>query len=228
MGIDCYVDANFVGLWGFENSQDPMFSRTGFILCLVGCPITWISTLQSDVALSTMEVEYNALSIALKALLPLKRLVDTVSKAVHLPLHPTRAMHMTVWEDNTGALTLANLEPGHGTPRSKHNGVKYHWFREHLKSNGIEELKIDTQDQQADILTKALRTQKFECNQHQFMGLSATVWDSQLCSKGSVKIPSKTAGYHVRPGIAQLDYNVDHITHGYRLELAGRYHENFV
>ena len=49
--------------------------------------------------------------------------------------HPTTAMSVTVWEDNSGALILANLEPGRMTPHSKHCGVKYHWFREHLKPN---------------------------------------------------------------------------------------------
>jgi hypothetical protein len=166
VGINCYVDADFAGLWGFENPQDPNCakSRTGFVLCIAGCPVIWASKLQSDIALSTMEAEYNALSMALKELLPLKRLVETVSQAVQLPLQTSIAMRVTVWEDNTGALTLANLEPGRMTPRSKHYAVKYHWFREHLKPNGIEVLKIDTEDQLADMLTKALRTAKFELN----------------------------------------------------------------
>jgi hypothetical protein len=111
-----------------------------------------------------MEAEYKALSMSLKALFLLKRLVKTVSQAVHIPLHPTMVMCVPVWEDNTGALTLANLEPRCMTPRSKHHEVKYYWVREHQKPNGIEVLKIDTQDQQADILTKALCTQNFECN----------------------------------------------------------------
>jgi hypothetical protein len=101
-------------------------------------PIIGISELQSDVALPPMEAEYIALSIALKALFPLKRLVETVSQAVHLPLHTNMSMCMTVCEDNTGALTLANLEHVCLNPRSKHNGVKYHWFTEHHKPNGIE------------------------------------------------------------------------------------------
>ena len=207
MGIDCYVDADFAGLWGFEDPQDPISvkSRTGFVLCLAGCPIIWMSKLQSDIALSTMEAEYNALSMALKELLPLKRLVETVAQAIQIPLQPTTAMRVTVWEDNTGALTLANLEPGRMTPRSKHYGVKYHWFREHLKPNGIEVVKIDTEDQKADMLTKALRTHKFELNRRQLMGWTATIWDSQLRSKGSVKILASTVRYYESPGLTRLN-----------------------
>ena len=38
--IDCYVDADFCGLWGVENPDDPIVSksRTGFIITLAGCP----------------------------------------------------------------------------------------------------------------------------------------------------------------------------------------------
>ena len=214
MGIDCYVDADFAGLWGFEDPQDPtsVKSRTGYVLCLAGCPIIWASKLQTDIALSTMEAEYNALSMALKELLPLKRLVETVAQAVQIPLHPTTSMRVTVWEDNSGALILANLEPGRMTPRSKHYGVKYHWFREHLKPNNIEVLKIDTEDQQADILTKALRTHKFELNRHQLMGWIAMQRGGQLRSKGSVKILANTVRYHASPGIARLRRYTDRYT----------------
>ena len=215
MGIDCYVDADFAGLWNVEDPQDPtsVKSRTGYVLCIAGCPVIWASKLQSDIALSTMEAEYNALSTALKDLLPLKRLVQTVAKAVEIPLDPKILMRVTVWEDNTGALTLANLEPGRMTPRSKHYGVKYHWFREHLKPNNIQVLKIDTKDQQADMLTKALRTDKFELNRKQLMGwLSSTIWPDHLRSKGSVKILAKTARYLASPGIAWLRRKEDRYT----------------
>ena len=134
-----------------------------------------------------MEAEYNALATALKELLPLKRLVETVAQAVKLPLHPNMVIRVTVWEGNTGALTLANLETRRLTPQSKHSGVKYHWFRKHLKPSGIEGVKSDTEDQQADMLTKALRTHSFELNQRQLMGWLATVWGSQLRLKRNVK-----------------------------------------
>ena len=49
----------------------------------------------------------------------------------------TITFQISVWEHNVGTLTLANLEPGRFTPRSKHYGVKTHWFRSHLKSNSI-------------------------------------------------------------------------------------------
>jgi hypothetical protein len=57
--IDCYVDANFAGLWGFEDKQDPtsVTSRTGFIIFVAYCPVLWQSKLKTDIATSIMEAE---------------------------------------------------------------------------------------------------------------------------------------------------------------------------
>jgi hypothetical protein len=60
-----------------------------------------------------------------------------------------------------GALTLANLEPGRTTPRSKFYAIKFHWFRSWLKPKEIEIQYIDTKQQKADILTKSLTVSEF-------------------------------------------------------------------
>jgi hypothetical protein len=82
LDIDCYVDADFAGLWPLEDYQDPscVKSRTGFVICISNCPIIWSSKLQTDIALSTMEAECNALSMSMREVSPLKRLVQAVSK----------------------------------------------------------------------------------------------------------------------------------------------------
>ena len=75
-----------------------------------------------------------------------------------------------VWEDNNGALSLANLEPGQCTPRSKFHDVKVHWFRSHVtregsptqEGDGIYVRKIDTEEQLADLFTKPLAKDVFE------------------------------------------------------------------
>jgi hypothetical protein len=71
--IDCYVDADFAGLWGYEDPQDPscVKSRTGYVICIMVCPVVWVSKLQTDIATSTQESEYNAFSMAMRDLLPL-------------------------------------------------------------------------------------------------------------------------------------------------------------
>ena len=85
--IDCFVlFCFFAGLWPHEEKLDPscVKSRTDFVICVVNCPIIWSSKLQTYIATSTMEAEYNALSMAMKELIPLKRLVQTVSSSIGL------------------------------------------------------------------------------------------------------------------------------------------------
>ena len=62
LGIDLYVDADFAGLWSYEDPQDPscVKSRTGFVIQIAGCPVMWASRLQQEIALSTMQAEYTA------------------------------------------------------------------------------------------------------------------------------------------------------------------------
>ena len=162
--IDCYVDADFAGLWGYENPVEPSVakSRTGFAICFSNCPVVWTSKLQSSIALSTMEAEYNALSMAMRDLIPFRNVALSVAKAVGVDHEVLTTFRSTVHEDNDGCWTLANMEPGRVTPRSKHYAVKTHWFRSHLQPNRIEIRQIDTSVQRADILTKPLGRRQFE------------------------------------------------------------------
>jgi hypothetical protein len=163
LNIDCFVDADFAGLWPYEDRQDPscVKSRTGFVICLADCPVIWSSKLQGEIATSTMEAEYSALSSSMRSLLPFQHLVTTVIKSMDYGTLKNTTFKTTVWEDNAGALALANLEPGRMTPRSKHYAIKYHWFRSKLKPHNIQVEKIDTNFQKADILTKSLKSIKF-------------------------------------------------------------------
>jgi Reverse transcriptase (RNA-dependent DNA polymerase) len=140
LDIDVYVDADFAGLWPHEDKQDPtcVKSRTGFVICIAGCPVIWQSKLQHEIALSTMEAEYNALSFAMRSVLPFQRTVKAIAHGIGLDDERATHFKTTVWEDNAGALTLANMEPGRITPRSKHYAIKYHWFRSHLKPNKVD------------------------------------------------------------------------------------------
>jgi hypothetical protein len=62
--LDCYVDADFAGGLTQATSHLPssVYSRTGFVIMFARCPILWSSKLQSEIALSTTESEYIALS----------------------------------------------------------------------------------------------------------------------------------------------------------------------
>ena len=48
-GLECLADADFVGGWSTNESDDPasVYSRTGYIIKYSNCPILWVSKLQS-------------------------------------------------------------------------------------------------------------------------------------------------------------------------------------
>jgi histone deacetylase 1/2 len=168
--LDCYVDADFAGLWGFEDGKDPSSarSRTGFVITMGSSPVMWASKMQTEIALSTMESEYIALSTAMRSLIPLRILHKQITEAMQLPMELTSTIS-TVFEDNRAAEILATKTPPRLTPRSKHIAVKYHWFREQL-SNELQIKAISTDNQKADIFTKALPRVKFEKARQLIMG----------------------------------------------------------
>jgi hypothetical protein len=156
------VDADFAGLWNYESDQDPVCvkSRTGYVMTLGGCPIQWNSKLQTEIALSTTEAEYIALSQAMRELIPLRRLLLEIVTVMKLTGVQGSLIKSTVFEDNNGAISTATAVKM--TPRTKHIAVKYHFFKSHIcEGSGISLEKIDTNLQKADIFTKGLSPVKF-------------------------------------------------------------------
>ena len=85
------------------------------------------SSLQSISALSTMEVEILVLAHACQVLFPIMDLAEFLGSVVGLPTEPT-SMQVSIHEDNSGALILADMLLPQFTPRSKINHVKTIWF----------------------------------------------------------------------------------------------------
>ena len=103
--LNCYVDADFSGLYNYEPDQDPVCvkSRTGYVITLGGCPVTWVSKLQSEIALSTLEAEYIALSTSMRDLLPMRRILLEIVDKIKLVFAKSGMVHSTIFEDNNGA-----------------------------------------------------------------------------------------------------------------------------
>lgn len=106
----------------------------------------------------------------MKDLIPLRRIVIAVCEGLELDSDLISSINSDVWEDNAGALTLARLEPPRMTQRSKHYSIKYHWFREFVKSDKITLNKIDTKVQLADLLTKSIPRDQFVILRKLLMG----------------------------------------------------------
>src|SRR5512133_2242004 len=153
------------------DDQDPVRvkSRSGHVILLANCPLLWCSKLQTEIACSTMEAEFIALSAAMRDLIPARQLLQAIGKALSCKVPQGVALQSTVFEDNNGCLQLATIPKM--TPRSKHIGVKYFWFRSQVgPDSGISVVKCDTKDQLADIFTKGLAHDQFAILRHRLMG----------------------------------------------------------
>jgi hypothetical protein len=172
LGLDCYVDADFAGMYGQEVHTDPtsVKSRSGYIIMLGGCPLMWKSQLQSHIALSTLEAEYYALSRALRELIPIRKfLLELLPYLTSLPANIEPTMYARVFEDNQGCLSLATTR--RITNRTKHFAAESHHFWETLDEDGDIAIEgVATGSQDADYLTKGLPRAAFEANRHSVQG----------------------------------------------------------
>ena len=80
-----------------------------------------------------------------------KKIIDIDDKA---------NVHCRCFEDNTGALELANVPKLR--PRTKHINTVYHHFREHVRQGLVKIFPISTHDQIGDIMTKPLPQNDFQ------------------------------------------------------------------
>ena len=139
-----YVDSDFAG------DLDKRKSTTGFVFTLANGAVSWVSKLQSVVALSTTEAEYMAATQACKEAVWIQRLLEELG-------HKQECM--TLFCDSQSALHIARNPTFHS--RTKHIGVHYHFVREKVEDGTIDMRKIHTKENPADYMTKAVNTDKF-------------------------------------------------------------------
>ena len=87
--FDLYADADFAVLFIIEDIHDPTLvtSRSGLIMNFGSVPIFCISKLQSEITLSTLEIEYIALSQDMRGLVAARNLVLELKDPKHLDLN---------------------------------------------------------------------------------------------------------------------------------------------
>ena len=150
-----WADADFSGNWLPEEAQEDSNtarSRSGFLIFYLGCPIMWKSQLQTEIALSTTESEYICLSQATRKVKPIMGLVQEMKDLGYHSGESTPTVSCTLFEDNSGALTLAKAPAMR--PRTKHINVKYHHFRNEVADKSLSIKAVSSANQLADMLTK--------------------------------------------------------------------------
>ena len=151
-----YVDSDFAG------DLDKRKSTTGYVFTLAGGAVSWLSKLQSVVALSTTEAEYMAATQACKEAVWIRRLLEELGH---------NQQTITVYCDSQSALHIARNPAFHS--RTKHIGVQYHFVREVVEDGSVDLQKIHTKENLADVMTKAINADKFIWSRSLY-GLSET------------------------------------------------------
>ena len=148
-----------------------------------------------------MDAEYVALSQAMRDLIPIREILKEIMKFIFIQSpqieYRTHSKiveeisldsnvgqnhnipQSTVFEDNMACLKFARMP--RITPRTKHIGIPYHWFRSKIENLEIIIERIDTDNQLADCFTKGLPPETFKLARKRLSG-----W--LLMLKGRVKI----------------------------------------
>ena len=145
-GFMGWMDSSFADAFKAKSTQ-------GYAIKFNGCLVKWNSRRQQCVALDTMEAEYVSASAYCRALLGMLNLLMDML----LEQGP-----VITYEDNSAASGLITQAP---LPRgARHINVRHHFVRELQQLNIIDVRQCTTDQQQADLLTKALDPGKFSIN----------------------------------------------------------------
>ncbi|CAJ2635289.1 unnamed protein product [Trifolium pratense] len=126
-------------------------STTCYIFKFLDAPISWCSKKQPVIALSSCEAEYIACAFAACQGIWLESLLKDIK------IELTEPMQLLV--DNKSAINLARNPISHG--RSKHIETRFHFIRDQVNKGKIVLSHCPTDEQQADILTKGLKHDRF-------------------------------------------------------------------
>ncbi|CAN1142556.1 Retrovirus-related Pol polyprotein from transposon TNT 1-94 [Linum perenne] len=139
-----YSDSDFAGSLYDRRSTSGACQFLGFSI------VSWLSKKQSSVALSTAEAEYIAAgSCATQLVWMRSQLIDYGHFFGPTPLYC----------DNSSAINMTRNPVHHS--RTKHIAIKHHFIRDLVQSKDIELQFVSSENQLADIFTKALPTDRF-------------------------------------------------------------------
>lgn len=144
--LDAFVDAD----WAADKNDRK--STTGIILRVFNNPVMWKTHKQRIVSRASTHAEYYALADCVTEVLPVIGILGDLDVKISKPVK--------IYEDNSGAISLS--KNGKFCKNSKHIDVSYHFVNDYEKKKVIDVTKINTDDQLADILTKALGKSKFQ------------------------------------------------------------------
>ncbi|KAI8436415.1 hypothetical protein MSG28_010011 [Choristoneura fumiferana] len=176
-----YSDADYA------NDLDTRRSVTGYVFIKNGAAVTWSSQRQQTVALSTTEAEFMAACAATKEAMWIRQLLCDIGDYKQ----DTMCLHL----DNQSAISVIKNVNFH--KRCKHIDIKYHFVKEKFHQKIIDLKAVSSENQFADIFTKALSKDKFQFLRSK-LGMSDFISVSKLILKD---IPKDSFPADLRPQI---------------------------
>ncbi|GJU67540.1 retrovirus-related pol polyprotein from transposon TNT 1-94 [Tanacetum coccineum] len=121
-------------------------STSGYLSLVGGKLVTWRNKKQKVVALSSTEAEFRGIARGITEVLWIRKLLTEIG---YPPQEPSK-----VKSDNKAAIQISENPVQHD--RTKHIEIDRHFIKEKLEAEVITLLFVRSQDQLADILTKAI------------------------------------------------------------------------
>jgi hypothetical protein len=137
-----YSDADYA------SNLDDRKSTSGYTFMLNNCCVTWKSTKQKVVALSSTESEYIALATCSKEAIWLRSLLTEVG---------FKQNETIIFNDNLSSHQIAK---GGTSERSKHIDVRHHFIRDNVANGSISIQYLKSEELPADFLTKNVNSIK--------------------------------------------------------------------
>ncbi|PKI32486.1 hypothetical protein CRG98_047123 [Punica granatum] len=145
MVLNGYVDADLAG------DLDKRKSTTVYVFPFSGTLVSWASTLQKTVALSTTEAKYIAMTKASKEMIWRQNFLCELRK---------EQKNSILYSDSQSAIFLVKNPAFHS--RTKHIELKYHYIRHLLEKKALQLMKIRGSENPAYMLTKVVTLEKLK------------------------------------------------------------------
>ncbi len=144
--IVIYTDSDWAG------DKDTRRSVSGFIIYLLGVPISWRSKQQKSVVLSSSEAEFVSLSEAAKEIKFVYQIMQSMGLKIKTPI--------IVRVDNVGAMFMA--ENVTTSQRTRHVDIRYNFVREFVEDGFLKIVFVKTDENKSDGFTKNVSGEIYE------------------------------------------------------------------